>query len=122
MLFYLFELKLYLTKHNDERLAKEVPEIDLILGGHDHVVFEKRIGETLIVKSGCNFNEFSFIALDFSKTLSRKASSIYEFKKYNLLLNLIQIDEGYPEDPELTNYVNEYMKESEKQMEKVKLL
>ena len=22
--------------HNDRRLAREVPEIDLILGGHDH--------------------------------------------------------------------------------------
>jgi 5'-nucleotidase len=35
----------------DERLAKEFPEIDLIVGGHDHSHYQKRIGHTWITKA-----------------------------------------------------------------------
>ncbi len=39
----------------DEQLAKNVPEIDLILGGHDHIVFYKEINKIPVIKSGKNF-------------------------------------------------------------------
>lgn len=39
----------------DQQLAKLVPELDLILGGHDHVVFCKEVNKIPIIKSGKNF-------------------------------------------------------------------
>lgn len=42
----------HLTIAEDQMLAKSVPGIDLILGGHEHIPFTKRVGKTLIHKSG----------------------------------------------------------------------
>ncbi|MCL5103447.1 MAG: metallophosphatase [Armatimonadetes bacterium] len=36
----------------DRELASEVPGIDLILGGHTHVITEERVGETCIIHHG----------------------------------------------------------------------
>lgn len=49
--------------HNDEKLAQEVDDIDLILGGHDHEYGVKVINGRLIVKSGSDFRDFSSITL-----------------------------------------------------------
>ncbi|PHJ20573.1 5 - c-terminal domain-containing protein [Cystoisospora suis] len=49
--------------NNDEKLAREVPDIDLILGGHDHEYTTKIINGVPIVKSGSDFREFSSITL-----------------------------------------------------------
>ena len=35
--------------------------MDLVLGGHDHVILEENIKEVLVVKSGSNFNEVGLI-------------------------------------------------------------
>ena len=56
---------------NDQEFAWKVPEIDLILGGHDHDydTFVERdsegnqAGELVLVKSGCDFRELSLIEL-----------------------------------------------------------
>jgi 5'-nucleotidase / UDP-sugar diphosphatase len=37
---------------DDKQLAAAVPEIDLILGGHEHVPLDARVGRTLILKTG----------------------------------------------------------------------
>lgn len=42
---------------NDERLAKEVPDIDIICGGHDHHYEVRQIGQVWLVKSGTDFRE-----------------------------------------------------------------
>ncbi len=99
----------------------EVPEIDLILGGHDHIIYLKRFAETIIIKSGCNFMDFHYITLDFAKNLSFQNENIkkYEFKKFNLFLERVSVDLKFEEDPELKKYVDNYLKETEKQMEKV---
>lgn len=50
---------------NDERLAREAPELDLVLGGHDHHYAVKEVKETGIwyVKSGCDFRHLSRVTL-----------------------------------------------------------
>ena len=48
---------------NDIKLAEEAPEIDLILGGHDHVYEKYFVNETLMLKSGADFRNFSFLKL-----------------------------------------------------------
>lgn len=46
---------------NDLILAKEVDEIDLILGGHDHHRFNEFINGKWIIKSGTDFKSLSLI-------------------------------------------------------------
>lgn len=46
---------------NDERLADKVPELDMILGGHDHSTACLNINDTIICKSGSDFRELSNI-------------------------------------------------------------
>ena len=41
-------------------MAEEVPEIDLILGGHDHDFFHKAVNGNLIIKSGTDFRQLTF--------------------------------------------------------------
>ncbi|PFH33046.1 5'-nucleotidase, C-terminal domain-containing protein [Besnoitia besnoiti] len=49
---------------NDERLAKEAIDIDLILGGHDHDYYGlQRIGNIPVVKSGTDFREFTVLTI-----------------------------------------------------------
>ena len=73
---------------NDEILAEEVPEIDLILGGHDHMTISEMNKNTGVftVKSGTDFEEFSDMLLYFdvkSKSEARllKGMRIKNFKK-----------------------------------------
>ncbi len=57
----------HMRSPNDEALAAQVPEIQLILGGHDHdYVVTPAAGPygTAIVKSGTDFREFSVIRLE----------------------------------------------------------
>ena len=44
-----------LKKSEDEALAREVPQIDVIISGHTHTILPKPIvtGKTIIVSAGC---------------------------------------------------------------------
>ena len=98
----------------------EVPEIDLILGGHDHIIYLKKINETMIMKSGSNFFEFHYLTLDFEKKLIFKENSTkYEFNKFNLYVEKVSIDKKFEENEELKKFVDNYLKETETEMEKV---
>lgn len=49
---------------NDKNLAQNCPNIDLILGGHDHVFEIFTVNDITIVKSGTDFRQFSRITID----------------------------------------------------------
>ncbi|KAL5466915.1 hypothetical protein EMCRGX_G031077, partial [Ephydatia muelleri] len=51
---------------NDVRLAKEVQELDLVLGGHDHHYEKRQVGRTIVLKSGSDFRELSQIDVTFT--------------------------------------------------------
>lgn len=48
---------------DDERLAKHVDGVDLVLGGHDHINLQRRVHGRWIVKSGTDFKNFSTISV-----------------------------------------------------------
>lgn len=56
----------HFRKPNDILLADSVPEIDLILGGHDHDYGIFKRPNCTIIKSGTDFREFSLIKLKIS--------------------------------------------------------
>lgn len=51
----------HMRNEQDRKLAAAVPEIDLILGGHDHVVLHELINGVVVIKSGDNFKRLSTI-------------------------------------------------------------
>ena len=51
----------HMMKYNDIKLAKEVQGIDLILGGHDHLIVHEKVAGSVLVKSGTDFRHFSII-------------------------------------------------------------
>lgn len=52
---------------NDVKLAENCDEIDLILGGHDHVYEVLEVNNKKVVKSGTDFRQFSKITVNFDK-------------------------------------------------------
>ncbi|KAJ3202531.1 hypothetical protein HK099_001813 [Clydaea vesicula] len=93
---------------NDVLLSQKVPNIDLVLGGHDHFYkiegndvdeykpnFFK--GDIRVVKSGCDFKEFSFITLETD-----------ELKKKNVVsVEHVLITKDLPENEKVKEIVNE---------------
>ena len=42
-------------------------EVDLVLGGHDHIYLVQLLNNRLLLKSGCDFSHFSHLQIDFGK-------------------------------------------------------
>lgn len=78
------------TKSEDAQLAKEVPDIDLIVSGHSQEVLKKpvKIGSTIIVASGQNTNYLGHITL-------KKNKKRYKVKEYKLYRMGSTVNEDY---------------------------
>lgn len=46
---------------SDRQLLEKVKGIDLVLGGHDHLVAFEKINQSYIVKSGSNFRNITLV-------------------------------------------------------------
>lgn len=78
----------------------------------------------MILKSGCNFNNFHYLTIDFSKQISsdEKLSdkkTLFNYKNYQILVEQVDINEKFQENEELKLYVDNYLRETEKELEKV---
>ena len=75
----------HLGIHNDERIAREYPEIDVILGAHTHHVLEngKLVGNTLLGAAGKYGYYVGHITLDLDelKLITRKEAILYDVKE-----------------------------------------
>lgn len=93
---------------NDIRLAENVEEIDLILGGHDHDYGCKLINGKTVVKSGTDFRSYALVTLT--------------FKRDNCVEVDVQesvVDSSIPEDEEVQSIVEEYTKAMGEKMDAV---
>ncbi|KAL0277625.1 UNVERIFIED_CONTAM: hypothetical protein PYX00_004852 [Menopon gallinae] len=81
---------------NDEILAQKVADIDLILGGHDHVYEISKVNNKHIIKSGTDFRQFSKISLNFSNNAEVTVEQINITKQYN-------------EDPAMAKHLEKYL-------------
>merc|ERR1719499_670572 len=78
------------------RLAENVPEVDLILGGHDHVYEKKKVNGTFILKSGTDFRQFSKVTLDFNESpVSVNIEAVDVTKSYEPNVELDAVLEKY---------------------------
>lgn len=82
---------------NDCRLAENVEEIDLILGGHDHVYDVRTVNGRHVVKSGTDFRQMSRIDLTFKLD-----------KSVSVKIEEINVTSDYDEDPELVEQLKKY--------------
>ncbi|KAG2499917.1 hypothetical protein HYH03_002204 [Edaphochlamys debaryana] len=92
----------HMREPNDRKLAAEVPEFHLILGGHDHQYVSAFIEphNNLLVKSGTEFRDLSAIRVALSGPGTDPALSVER----------ITIDSAVPEDPATLEIVNQFMK------------
>lgn len=71
----------------DKQLAAKVPEINLILGGHGssyRVVTSNDERTPCIVKSGCDFADFSFVKASFDTAASGRPAIEWPPKRYSI--------------------------------------
>jgi 5'-nucleotidase len=93
---------------NDEKLAREVDEIDVILGGHDHFYDSKIVNGKPLLKSGVDFNFLTTLKI----TVQEGSKPTFDIEK-------IEINTSIPEDPEMAKTVEEVSASMEAQMKKI---
>lgn len=107
---------------NDIRLADSVPEIDLVLGGHDHDYEIIKRPNCYIIKSGTDFREFSRITLKINPDYQRTESHSSSGKQLKPFLEP-DIEHikciGYEEDEELKKKLNKFATTIDEKMGKV---
>lgn len=111
---------------NDIRLADSVPEIDLILGGHDHDYEVIQRPNCYIIKSGTDFREFSLISLRINADQVRKTSQTIADKSTNSdikLSNQMDIERidcsSYTPEPNLKSKLDKFVTTIDEKMGKV---
>lgn len=89
------------NKSEDEKLAKEVPDIDLIISGHTHTVLEqpKVVGNTYIVSAGCYAENLGEINMIQDSSTKKWRTSDY---------NLTPIDSSIAHDKEIQSRIEKF--------------
>ncbi len=95
---------------NDTRLAKECPELDLILGGHDHDAWREVVSGVPVIKSGTDFRELTEVTI--SPPAAGETKCAVDWK-------VIDITGDLPEDPAAAALVAEDAKELAGSMDKI---
>eukprot|EP01017_Pseudomicrothorax_dubius_P040147 TRINITY_DN6243_c0_g1_i3.p1 TRINITY_DN6243_c0_g1~~TRINITY_DN6243_c0_g1_i3.p1 ORF type:complete len:534 (+),score=93.50 TRINITY_DN6243_c0_g1_i3:119-1720(+) len=103
---------------NDQKLAREVPELDLILGGHDHIIHIEQIGDVLFVKSGSDFRHLGHICIE---TTSQPPASLEKNQfflrgRYLATVEMIPITKQFEPDPIVAKHVALCMEDYKKEM------
>jgi len=100
---------------NDVALASQVPEIQLILGGHDHDYFVESVAPhgTMIFKSGTDFREFSIIHVALPATPEEPDDDVDCHDVTTLVRPVItwervEVTGNVPEDPDVAAIVAGY--------------
>lgn len=88
----------HLSIDEDKKLASELPELKLIMGGHEHVNMLHKVGETIITKADANARTIYVHRLTFSE----------QNKLQDIKSELVSIDESIPEDPTVKKMVDEW--------------
>jgi 5'-nucleotidase len=112
---------------NDNRLAREVPALDLILGGHDHDAYRALVNGVPVIKSGTDFRELTRLVVTVPPPASAADADAPAADKPTpppsrrclVEWQPVYVKADVPEDPQAAALVTEYGAELEKQMEVV---
>ncbi|WP_286745926.1 bifunctional metallophosphatase/5'-nucleotidase [Roseivirga sp. UBA1976] len=90
----------HLEEEMDDSLARYfVPELDLILGGHDHTNMKYVIGNTILTKADANAKTVYVHRITYNKAT----------KVTDILSELVTIDDTVEEDPEVKAVVDKWV-------------
>lgn len=111
---------------NDRKLANETKEIDLFLGGHDHIYYHERtLNGNLFVKSGADFKSFSLITVEFrdpthdelkvmpqhpitDKNVQNMLKYYYQVRNEAVVsVTKFDIVRGIPQDHDIANHISQ---------------
>ncbi|KAI2797077.1 hypothetical protein BLOT_015534 [Blomia tropicalis] len=106
----------HMRTHNDIKLAEQVDEIDLILGGHDHDYDIRIVNGKYIIKSGTDFRQFSKITLNLGKH-DQISSDVHH--PIDVKIETIDVTMKYDEDRFLVKELSKYRNVIEDKMEHV---
>eukprot|EP01064_Diplonema_japonicum_P014302 TRINITY_DN2189_c1_g1_i1.p1 TRINITY_DN2189_c1_g1~~TRINITY_DN2189_c1_g1_i1.p1 ORF type:complete len:1007 (+),score=207.49 TRINITY_DN2189_c1_g1_i1:136-3156(+) len=86
----------HMRQNNDESFTRAVPEVDVVLGGHDHF-YKSQVLESgqLLLKSGTDFKNLSFVAVE----LREGQRPVFNVER-------IDITSDIPEDPVVAEIVS----------------
>ncbi|PVD21258.1 hypothetical protein C0Q70_19429 [Pomacea canaliculata] len=90
---------------NDEKLAENVPEIDIVLGGHDHDFDIRQVNGRYVLKSGTDFRNLSKL------TLMQNCSG------WDVSIERVDLTSDYPEDAEMKELVNKMLSKVDDKMD-----
>lgn len=82
----------------DRKLARVVPEIDVIVGGHSHEFVYEKVGETIIIQAGAGGSHIGVLRFDFDG--KRISNDSWE---------TVLLDSTIGADPEIDSVVSYYM-------------
>lgn len=104
----------HLDIEEDQRLARQVPGINLLLGGHDHSPFSLFVNGTFIHKSGMDALWLGVVDMRLERRRSGRQAPTEVTFHWSMLAN-----RGYPPDPAcqvvLQEYVDKVQREDEAQ-------
>ncbi|KRX08718.1 5'-Nucleotidase, C-terminal [Pseudocohnilembus persalinus] len=119
----------HMRNPNDIKLGQNVPDIDFILGGHDHIKHLQQLNDqgTLFLKSGTDFKMFSYFDLEqldeqqIAENLkSNPEENVFIIKnKWKVTINFVEITKEYEREPEIQKHVEYYVELSKKEQEKI---
>jgi 2',3'-cyclic-nucleotide 2'-phosphodiesterase (5'-nucleotidase family) len=88
----------HLDLEDDKTVAKQFPELKLILGGHEHVHSYDTIGHTVIAKADANAKTVYIHKLEYDKSS----------KKLSIQSTLTTVNQSISDDPETQRKVDEW--------------
>jgi len=88
----------HLDVADDKRLAEQIPDLALIMGGHDHDHMQLKVGKVAIAKADANAKTVYIHRLHFDR----------KNRLLNLESSLKTIDETVPEDPKTATAVTQW--------------
>jgi 5'-nucleotidase/UDP-sugar diphosphatase len=96
----------HLSMAQDQELLRQVPEVDLVVGGHEHDPLTATVGGRLVVKAGSDAKWLGVtrLRLDGSRAAQHQ---------------LVDVDERVPPDPEMAKLVQRYAQQLSRELEVV---
>ncbi|HTO16002.1 MAG TPA: bifunctional metallophosphatase/5'-nucleotidase [Edaphocola sp.] len=88
----------HVSIEQDKEIARKLPNIPLIMGGHEHNNMKHTVGKTVITKADANVVSLYLHTLN------------YNVKNKSLKINsqLIKVNDSYPANPEVQKVVNKW--------------
>ncbi len=96
----------HLSLAEDQELLRRVPEVDLVIGGHEHDPLTATVGGRLVAKAGSDARWLGITRL----RLDGSRSAQHE---------LVDVDERVPPDPDMAKLVQRYAQELSRELEVV---